>query len=292
MKPKDVVLALSVPIIWGAGFLFAKAAIGHFPPILLMALRFSVTALILVWFVTPPFHYFHRIFWIALVSAAIQYSLTFTGLRDLDASTAIIVVQLEVPFGVLLAAILLRDKIKARHVIGITLAFLGVALIAGEPRLEGQLRPVLLVVGGAFSWALGQVMVKTLGAVGGFRLIAWVAVFASPQLFLASWLVERDQIDAIRTATPIVWSAVIYLGVIMTALGYGIWYHLVGKYAVNQVMPFLLLLPVTTVMGAALVLGEKLTGILILGGILAVTGIAIIVVTKNPFRKSVAETGE
>ena len=47
-------MGLAVPLIWGLGVVFAKAAIGHFPPVLLMALRFTLTALVLVWFVKPP----------------------------------------------------------------------------------------------------------------------------------------------------------------------------------------------------------------------------------------------
>ena len=94
----DIVIGLIVPLIWGMGFVFAKTALEHFPPILLMAMRFSVTALVLVWFVKPPWALTGRIFVIALISAAIQYSLTFTGLQQIDASTAILVIQLEVPF--------------------------------------------------------------------------------------------------------------------------------------------------------------------------------------------------
>ncbi|MDH3379673.1 MAG: EamA family transporter [Gammaproteobacteria bacterium] len=286
MSIRDLLLAISVPLIWGAGFLFAKEAIGEFPPILLMAFRFSVTALILVWFVRPPFGHFQSIFWIALVSAAVQYSLTFTGLQYLDASTAIIVVQLEVPFAVLLAALILKDRVQIRHIVGITLAFVGVILIAGEPRLHSQWGPVLLVIGGAFTWALGQVMIKSLGKVGGFRLIAWVAVFAAPQLFVASWLVERDQLVAIRSATPIVWYAIVYLGVVMTAVGYGIWYYLLGKHPIKQVMPFLLLLPVATVAGGVLILDEALTPVLLVGGALAIIGVGIIVIAREPIRSA------
>ncbi len=288
MNIRDLLLAVSVPIIWGAGFLFAKEAISEFPPILLMAFRFSVTALVLVWFVRPPVGHFKSIFWISLVSAAVQYSLTFTGLQYLDASTAIIVVQLEVPFGVLLAAIILKDRIQIRHIVGMTLAFVGVILIAGEPRLHSQWGSILLVVGGAFTWALGQVMVKSLGAVGGFRLIAWVAVFAAPQLFVASWLVEQDQLAAIRSATSIVWYAIVYLGIVMTAVGYGIWYHLLGKHPIKQVMPFLLLLPVATVAGGVLILDEALTPVLLIGGALAIVGVGIIVITRNPFRRALS----
>ena len=119
-------------------------------------------------------------------------------------------------------------------------------------------------------------MIKTLGVVGGFTLIAWVAVWAAPQLFLASWLLEDGQIEAIKTAPPIVWAAILYLGLVMTALGYAFWYHLLARYDVNQVMPFLLLLPVTAVAGGVLFLGETLTATTVAGGLLAIGGVAII----------------
>lgn len=282
MKVADMALAISVAVIWGGGFLFAKVAIDHFPPILLMTFRFALTALALVWFVPRPDNdILKRIFWVALVSAAIQYSLTFTGLKGLDASTAIIVVQLEVPFAVLCASVFLKDRLEFKHVAGIGLAFLGVVLIAGEPTLEDNLTSVLLVASGAATWAVGQVMVKALGQVGGFSLIAWVAVFASPQLFLSSLLFEQDHLAAIQGAGAVVWTAVVYLALIMTALGYAIWYHLIGKYPVTQVMPFLLLLPVATVAGGVVLLGETLTPRIAAGGIMAITGVALINLVKS-----------
>ena len=154
-------------------------------------------------------------------------------------------------------------------------------LIAGEPNLTDNLISVALVAAGAATWGIGQVMIKALVRVGGFTLIAWVAVFATPQLFLSSWMFEQDQLGAVTGAGVLVWSAVIYLALIMTALGYGIWYSLLGKYRVNQVMPFLLLLPVTTVLGGVFLLGEEFTQRIAVGGILAITGVAIINMIKE-----------
>ena len=282
MKPIHILCGVAVATIWGCGFLFAKVAIEHFPPILLMAFRFALTALLLVWFVPVPRAHLKSLFWIAMVSAALQYSMTFTGLKYLDASTAIILIQLEVPFAVLIAAIFLKDRVHWVKFAGIALSFCGVVVIAGEPRLSGDLWPILLVIGGAFTWAVGQVMIKGLGVVGGFTLIAWVAVFATPQLFVASWMLEHHQMEAILSASWIVWGVVAYLGVIMTALGYGMWYHLLGLYPVQQVAPFLLLLPVTTVLGGVLLLDEQLTTRLIAGGLLAISGVAVINAFKEP----------
>jgi len=276
VKPFDVFLAVAVPVIWGLGFTLAKVAFVYaaFPPILLIAFRFGLTALTLVFFVPVPRGHFKAIFWIALVSATIQYSLTFTGLNGIDASTAVIVVQLEFPFMALLAAILLNDRLGLRGVLGVVFAFGGIVMIAGQPYLRDNLLSVFLVASGACVWAFGQIMIKRLnGAVGGFALIAWVAVFATPQLFAMSLIFETDHVQHLKNTGWIGWGVVVYLGLVMTALGYGIWYHLLGRYPVTKVGPVLLLLPVTSIAGSVLLLGEHLTWVEVLGAAIVITGV-------------------
>ena len=257
----------------------------HFSPILLTALRFTLTASVLVWFFRPPLSLYKNLFWIALVSAAIQYSLTFNGINGIDASTAALLVQLEVPFGLLLAWIILGDRISVRQTIGMAIAFIGAIFIVGEPKLANDLGYAFMVIGGAFTWAIGQIMIKKLGNIGGFMLITGVAMFATPQLYLASFLFESDQVMQVKTASTEAWAAVIYLGLIMTALGYALWYRLLGLYSVNQVMPFLLLLPVTSVIGGIFFLQESLTIKIAIGGSLAILGVALITIQTSPARK-------
>lgn len=281
MKAVDIFAAIAVAVIWGMGFVVAKAGMSHFSPILLMALRFLVTTLVLVWFFPPPKSLFKSLFWIALVSAALQYSLTFSGVKGIDASTSALLIQLEVPFGLLMAWFFLGDKLTLKQVLGTTIAFAGAMLIVGEPKLSNDLRYVFMVIAGAFTWAIGQVMIKKLGNLGGFKLITGVAVLATPQLFIASFLLESDQITQIQTAPIEAWAAVAYLGLIMTALAYALWYRLLGLYNVNQVMPFLLLLPVTSVIGGILFLDEVLTLKIALGGGLALLGVALITVQRK-----------
>jgi len=267
------------------GFIVAKAAMSHFSPILLMALRFTLTAFCLIWFFRPPITLYKNLFWIALVSAAIQYSLTFNGVNGIDASTAALLIQLEVPFGLLLAWIFLGDRISVKQIVGMMVAFIGVILIVGEPKLSNDLVYVFMVIGGAFTWAIGQIMIKKLGEVGGFMLITGVAIFAAPQLYVASFLFETDHFSQIQTASVSSWGAVIYLGLIMTALGYGLWYRLLGLYTVNQVMPFLLLLPITSVLGGIFFLDESLTVKIAIGGGLAVIGVGLITIQRFPIKR-------
>jgi O-acetylserine/cysteine efflux transporter len=282
---RDIGLALSVPIIWGMGIVFAKAGLDEFPPLFLMSMRFTVSALVLVWFFPPPIGQLRAIFLIALVSATIQYGLTFYGLAGLDASSAVLFMQLEVPFTAACAAIFLNDKLGWKRVCGMIVAFFGVALIAGAPSLRNQLFPAFLVVAGVFTWAIGQVMIKKMVTITGFQLIAWVSVFAGPQMLAASLILEKDHLSLLQNATLVGWGSVIYMGIVMTALGYGIWYHLLKKYDVNQVVPFLLLLPVTSILGAVLFLGERPGMRILIGGVVVITGVAVIVMlgqSKTP----------
>jgi len=288
MKPVDILIAISVAVIWGMGFVIAKAGMAHFSPILLMALRFSLTAACLLCFFRPPPGILKPIFWISLISATLQYSLTFNGLRGIDASTAALLVQLEVPFGLIMAWMVFGDRVRPLQALGILVSFGGAVLIIGEPKLAGDLIYAFMVIGGAFTWAVGQIMIKKLGNIGGFRLLTGVALFAAPQLFIASWLLEQGQLEQITTASMSAWAAVIYLGLVMTALGYGLWYRLLGHYSVNQVMPFLLLLPVTSVFGGIFFLDESLTIKIALGGGLAVVGVAMITIQRSSFSRQAA----
>ena len=160
LKNSELILAASVPLLWGIGFTFAKAGLSEFPPLFLMGLRFSFASLVLVWFVTIPRGQLKHIFWISFVGSTLQYGMTFTGLSMIDASLAIIIIHLEVPFSVLLAAIVLKDKPGIQRILGMLISFAGIVLIAGQPSLSGQLYAILLTAAGAMMWAFGQVMVK------------------------------------------------------------------------------------------------------------------------------------
>lgn len=281
MKFTDALIATAVPFLWGLGLVVAKPVIETFPPILLMALRFSVAALLLVWFVPIPKRQIVALILIALVGSTLQYGLTFNGLKRLDASTTALIVQVEVVFLVLIAAVWLGERLGLRQVFGMLVAFAGLWIVYGTPRLQGQHVGIFMVLGGALFWAFGQVMVRRLGDLGGVTTIAWVSVLAAPQLALLSVVVEGDPRPALVEAGWQVWGAVLYLGVMMTALAYACWYHVLGKYEASKVGPFLLLTPVASVAGGALFLDEPLTWQIIVGGAVLIAGVAVLVVEKS-----------
>ena len=285
MKTRELLLALLVPLTWALGFTVAKAALDEFPPLLLMSMRFFIAGLILVWFVPIPRHSLKDLFWISLVGSTVQYGLTFTGLSMIDASLGGIIVQLEVPFSVLLAVIIFRERPGLLRIIGMTVSFIGIALIAGKPSLSGQLEGILLTASGALVWAIGQIMYKRISSqIDGLTGIAWIGVIAAPQMLIGSMIFETGQVDAIMNASWVGWASVVYLGLIMTVVGYGIWFTVLARNPVSHVMPVLLVLPVFIVFFSVLLLGERPSLEVLLGGVTILAGVSLIVFSKSNTR--------
>ena len=71
----------------------------------------------------------------------------------------------------------------------------------------------------------------------------------------------------------------------MTSFGYAMWYDLLGRHDVTRVIPYLLLVPVTTVLGGVVFLGEPMTLLRFAGGALVIAGVAIMNLRRNPLRR-------
>jgi O-acetylserine/cysteine efflux transporter len=273
MSLKQILLALIVPITWGLGFTLAKIGLEQFSPLLIMSMRFGIAGLILVWFTQPPWGRMREIFMVALIGSTIQYGLTFNGLRGVDASTAAILVQLEGPILALFGAFLFKERLGIARIIGMILALVGVFIIVGEPRLEDSLDSALLLIAGSSVWAVAQLMISRLKGLSAITILAWVAVMATPQMLIGSLIFEEGQWQAIMTADWIDWSIVLYLALIMTVIGYSVWYHLLSSVDVSKISPFLMLLPVTSIIAGVTLLDEELTASMIIGGLMIMTGV-------------------
>ena len=245
-----------------------------------------ISSILIVWFLPIPKEYLFKIFYISLVSATLQYGLTFSGLKILDTSTAALLVQTEVVFGIITAAIFLKEIPTKKQLLGIVIACSGTIILLGTPSVEGKALGASLVLSGAFCWSIGQVMVRGLnGKVGGFTLICWIGIFSSPQMFIMSLLIDGNPIPIIISASVINWLTILYLGIVMTILGYGAWFYIISKHAMPVAMPFLLLIPVSAIIGAMIFFGEVPSLEVMFGGFIIILGIGLIIIEPKHFSK-------
>ena len=283
MTFKDTLIASLVPIFLGFGFVIAKPAMEHFPPILLMGLRFTFAASILIWWFPIPRGYLKQIFIASLIANTLQYSVTYTGLNLIDASAAVLLVQTEVPFGVLFAYFMLKEKPTIRSLIGIAVAFVGVYILTGSPNLDGKFLGIFLTILGSAIWALGQVLVKPLSKeIAPLTLVAWLAIFSGPILIFLSAILDGNTINYLKSANFNSWAIAFYLGFFMQPDTYGCFYYVLKNNPLYKVLPIVTMgIPLTGLLAAILLLGEKPTTELYLGGFIILIGVILILYTKQ-----------
>ena len=283
MTIKDTFIASLVPIFLGFGFVIAKPAMDDFPPILLMGLRFTFAASILIWWFPIPKGYLIKIFIASLVANTIQYSGTYSGLNLIDASAAVLLVQTEVPFGVLFAYFMLKEKPTIRSLIGIFIAFIGVYILTGSPSLDGKFIGIFLTILGSGIWALGQVLVKPLSKeLKPLTLVAWLALFSGPILILLSNIFDGNSINYIKSANIDSWIIAIYLGFFMQPITYGCFYYVLKNNPLYKVLPIVTMgIPLTGLLAAIFLLKESPTTELYVGGSIILLGVILIVYTKK-----------
>ncbi len=73
---------------------------------------------------------------------------------------------------------------------------------------------------------------------------------------------------------------IVYMALVVSIVGHGLWYWLVPRYETNETMPLTLLVPVLGVVFGVLLLDETLSVALIAGGTLTVAGVAVIVLRR------------
>ena len=283
MNIKDTLVASLVPIFLGFGFVIAKPAFESFPPILLMGIRFTFAASILIWWFPIPREYLKKIFFASLIANSLQYSITYTGLNYIDASAAVLLVQTEVPFGVIFAYFMLKEKPTIRALIGILIAFVGVYILTGSPNLNGKFFGVGLTILGSAIWALGQVIVKPLSkAINPLALVAWLALFSGPLLICLSAILDGNTITYLTEASFDHWIIAFYIGFIMQPITYGCFYYVLKNNPLYKVLPIVTMgIPPTGLLAAIFILGEKPTPELFIGGAIIIVGVIMIVFTKT-----------
>ncbi len=278
MPLRDILLALLIPLLWGSAFTLAKPASEHFPPMFMLTAIYAVCGLGLtvvygVRHATP----IGAALLLALVAGAGQAFLLFLGLAGLDASIAVLLLQSQVPFAVMASVVINGERILPLRMIGIAIALAGVAAVVGLPAQAPPLVPLLLVLVGAAMWGVGQALIKRLSRDDAPNTFRVISLYSVPMLLVSTLALEHGQIASIGSAGPAEWGSLLLLTLGGMAIGNSLWYFLLKRQRVDEVSPFLLLMPIVGVGTGALVLGETITMAHFVGGALVLIGLAIVV---------------
>jgi len=279
MKPLHVAMAVLVAAIWGVNFVVIRIGLDSYPPLLFTALRFVVSSLPFLLFFPRPGVSWKWLVAIGLPLGVLQFGLLFIGMDlGMPAGLSSLVLQSQAFFTALLAAALLRERPTGRQIFGMAVAFAGIGLIATTREAGGSLLALGFVMAAAFFWGVTNILVKQARAPDMVSLMVWVSIIPPLPLFALSWVFEGEA-RIIEALTAWSWSgigALIYLAVLATIIGWGMWTFLFRHYPASQVAPFSLLVPVFGMSSAWALLGETLGALEIAGSVLVIVGLVII----------------
>jgi O-acetylserine/cysteine efflux transporter len=284
MTRKDGLLALLVVIVWGLNFVVIKLGLHNMPPLMLAGLRFMLVAFPAIFFVARPKIPLTLLLGYGLTISFGQFAFLFCAIKfGMPAGLASLVLQVQAFFTIILGAVVFGERLQGKQLAGITLAVFGV-LVLIEASLNGQHVAMLgffLTLAASFSWACGNIFNKKImqhtARPAVMSLVVWSALIPILPFMLASYLLDGSaaMTQSLLNIDLTTILSLVYLAFVATIVGYGIWGSLLGRYETWRVAPLSLLVPVVGIASAALLLGETLSVLQLMGALLIMLGLYI-----------------
>lgn len=282
MTPRHLILGLLVALIWGVNFVAIDLGLRDTLPLVLVAMRFALVAVPLVFFVPRPDAPWRVIAGIGLFMSAGQFGLLFTAMHlGLPAGLAAVVLQCQMIFTLAIGAAVLKERPTRMQLIGAVVAVAGLGVVA-LGRLEGApgfaaVVPLLVCVAAGLSWGIGNVISRSAAGADGFGIVVWSALVVPLPVLALSLLLDGPAAVGEAFAT-IGWqtlASVAFTAGLASLVGYTIWNMLLGRYPAALVAPLALLAPPVGLAAAAIALGQVPNALELAGSALLIGGVAI-----------------
>lgn len=267
---------------WGSSFLFIKIGVEHVGPFTLVAGRFWIgwLAISVLFFINgggfpATRNGWGKLLFLGLLNTAIPIYLIAWGEQNIDSGPASILNSTVPIWTVLLAHFMLHDeKLHLGRILGIVVGFVGILVLIGRPQqfsgnmvVAGQLAVILATV----CYGLGAIFVRRFLSGIPLLQIIWVSLLsASLSMTAMALVIERPDIARIH---PTSFIAMLWLGVVGTALAYPLYYKLIGWWGAGRATTVTYAMPVIGTALGVIILAEPLTIQMISGAVLILAGV-------------------
>ena len=275
-------------VLFGGTFVAAKAGLAHLPPLLFVAIRFDIGAIVLAGYAAFALSREELrprtagdvvgIAATGLLVIGLTNALLFVGQQYTTSGVAAIVFSLNPILTPVFAALLLtEERLSIRGGVGTALGLLGVVLVA-SPGADGLLAggpgvPILLF--GAVTSALGAVLIRRADAnLSSTARTVWGVPLAAVLTHLFSY--GAGESVSTVSVTPTAVLALAYVGVFSGAIAYLAYFALIDASGATQANLVFYVIPIVSALGGWLLLGESISGPTVLGFAVIGVGFAII----------------
>jgi len=294
-KPSDpfvkkyfyVVIALPI-IFWAFAFPFIKVGLTELSPVNLTIMRlFTVCGIFLVFLLLAPKRFtaikkkdIIPLFLLGFLGLVVYHLGLNYGEQYISASAASLIIATIPIFTVIFAFIALKEKITKKITFGIPISLIGVIIISLTGTSNGDSFTITYL-----SAALAVLVSSLVGAgytIAGKKLLerysplsltVYAFLFGSLGLlpFLSSSLITE-----VAAMSWTGWSAVLFLAVLPTVIGYVLWYVALEVKTASELSIFLYFIPVLSTAVSYVFFHEVITVLFVLGGALVILGLLIV----------------
>jgi drug/metabolite transporter (DMT)-like permease len=275
-------LAALAVVFWGVSFVATKAALHEVSPVTLIFTRFAIGVIVLLAIVRelPPRRSWGALALMGFVGVFIHQMLQSYALTMTSATNTGWLIGITPIWSAVLSAIVLRERFGFWKALGLAGGFAGALLVVtkgdfsarvlGRPSTLGD----LLILVSTINWACYSVLGhRTIRELGPRRATSGSMLFGT--LMLAPFFVAQKGWRQLPNLTATGWGALLFLAVACSALGYLFWYGALERIEVSRVAALLYAEPLVTFVAAALLLGERVSGTVVIGGVLVLASVLV-----------------
>lgn len=277
--PRDFAVAAMMNLMWGLNIIAVKLAVDATGPFTAAMLRQAIVFAVCASMLRIVPGKMRELLLLGALSGGIFYMFVNASLAVSDNISALAIAgQVGVPFSLILAIVVLGERIRLARLAGIILAFLGVALLVFDPEAGRELPGIALTACGSFVWAVSSLIQRRLGGVPIRTIYAWMGLVGTLMLLPVAALFEGARLAALPSLPPGAFGWIAFSAIGSTLLGHGAMSWLLQRHAISTVVPLTLAAPVISVIVASLWFATPLTPLMIVGGTIALVGVAIVTI--------------
>ena len=275
----DLAVVVAMNVLWGLNIIAVKVSVDAIAPLTAAFLRQAIVLMVCASALRIVPGRMRALIGLGFLSGGAFYLTVNLSLAvSKNVGALAIAGQLGVPFSLLLSILIYRERIHLPRMIGIAISLLGVAVLVFDPAAAGETAGLALTALASFMWAMSSIIQRGLIGVRVLTIYAWIGLCGTMTQGLVAWRFEH----AAMTALPhlplgaIGWVAFSAIG--STVAGQGAMSWLLQRHSIGVVAPMTLATPVISVFTASWYFGTPVTGIMLLGGAMAMLGVAIVTI--------------
>lgn len=259
---KLTIIFLLLSVIWASDFVVIKLGLGVSPPLIFAGLRYFLAGIVLLLMMIARRNFHFTSLREALISillgvlATMEFGFLYFGMQYTGAGVASLLFNTQPIMVAVLAIAFLKEALTKNKIFANVFGFLGICLI-----FAGNLSDWLINLGGffvllgAFSWAVGTIVFKLARIENLLSATSLMLLTCGTFLLVIGAFFEANFHLGMTLKFALI---LIYLATICSAFGITVWFHLLKRYEVSQLSPYLFLVPAFGVFLGWLLLSEKM----------------------------------